>query len=102
MDMNQIEYFAFYDATPTVSDAHRSAKSDDEIRGLLSALHSHLADHFPQDTKIEVEEIQRRAVRGVMRLTRLVMVSTVMDKQAAMDRIERSFNELNLFGERML
>jgi hypothetical protein len=29
-------------------------------------------------------------------------VSTVMDKQAAMDRIERSFNELNLFGERML
>jgi hypothetical protein len=100
--MNRVEYYAFYDATPTVNDAHRSAKSDDEIRGLLGALHSHLTDHFPQDTTIEVAEIQRRAVQGVMRLTRLVSVSTSMDQQAAIDRIERAFNELHLFGERML
>lgn len=100
--MNRVQYYASYDGTPTVSDEHRSAKSDDEIRGLLSALHSHLAGHFPQDTKIEVAEIQLRAVRGVMRLTRLVTVSTAMDKQAAIDRIERAFNELHLFGERVL
>ncbi|MDN3368271.1 MULTISPECIES: hypothetical protein [Ralstonia solanacearum species complex] len=98
--MNRFEYYAYYDGTPTVSDAHRSTRSDDEIRGLLNALHSHLADHFPQGTKIDVAEVQQRAVRGDMRLTRQVTVSTDMEKKAALDLIERAFNELHLFGER--
>lgn len=100
--MSRHAYCAFYDGTPTVSDALRSTKSDDEIRGLLSALPSYLAGHFSQDAKVEASEIQRSEVRGVTRLARLVTVFTAMDKPAAIDRIERAFNELHLFGERML
>lgn len=100
--MNRYQYCAFYDDTPTVSDALRSTKSDDEIRALLSALPTHLTGHFPQDAKIEAGEIQRRDVRGVTQLTRLVTVSTAMAKHDAIDLIERAFDELQLFGERML
>lgn len=99
--MRQYEYCAFYDATPTVSDALRAAKSDDEIRILLTALPSQLAGHFPNGANIITSGIEERKVRGVNRLTRTISVSADLEDQDVIDRIERAFNELHLFGERM-